>query len=55
MKTVKGRLTILAGKTVSGKKETLGEHGFSVYVETERGNFLFDTGTGKIIPYRRLF
>lgn len=49
MKTLKGRLTVLADNIVLGKNETLGEHGFSVYVETEKGNFLFDTGKGKTI------
>ncbi len=29
----------------------MGEHGFSAYLETERGNFLFDTGRGDaLIP-----
>lgn len=29
----------------------MGEHGFAAYVETERGNYLFDTGAGEgLIP-----
>lgn len=51
MKTLKGRLIILADNTVAGKNETLGEHGFSVYLETDRGNYLFDTGKGKTIVH----
>ncbi len=47
--TVKGNLTILVDNIVPGKSETLGEHGFSVYLETSKGNFLFDTGRGKAI------
>ena len=51
MKTVKGCLTILADNTVTGKVESLGEHGFSVYIEIDTGNYLFDTGWGKTIVY----
>lgn len=51
MKTVKGCLTILADNTVTGKVEGLGEHGFSVYIEIDTGNYLFDTGWGKTIVY----
>lgn len=47
--TVQGNLTILADNIVPGKSEILGEHGFSVYLETSEGNFLFDTGRGKTI------
>ena len=43
MKTVRGRVTILTDNTVSGKSEAVGEHGFSAFLETEEGNFLFDT------------
>ena len=33
----------MVGRTGSG------EHGFSVFIETENGNFLFDTGQGRFI------
>lgn len=47
---MKGRITIICENSVS-VKGGLGEHGFSAYVETERGNFLFDTGRGDaLIP-----
>ncbi len=49
MKTVKGRVTILTDNVVSGKSEAVGEHGLCMYVETGKGNFLFDTGRGKSI------
>ena len=42
---MKGRITILCENSVS-MKGGVGEHGFSAYVETERGNYLFDTGSG---------
>jgi 7,8-dihydropterin-6-yl-methyl-4-(beta-D-ribofuranosyl)aminobenzene 5'-phosphate synthase len=42
---MKGRITIICENTVT-VKGGIGEHGFSAYVETERGNFLFDTGRG---------
>ena len=51
MTTVTGKLTILADNTVSGKSDLLGEHGFSIYLETSQGNFLFDTGKGKTIVH----
>jgi len=37
MKSIKGRLTIIADNIVVGKAENLGEHGFSVYLETDKG------------------
>jgi len=39
------RLTILC-ENVVGNLAGIGEHGFSVYVETEKGPYLFDTGSG---------
>jgi 7,8-dihydropterin-6-yl-methyl-4-(beta-D-ribofuranosyl)aminobenzene 5'-phosphate synthase len=36
---------ILCENTV-GRRIGLGEHGFSAYIETNRGNYLFDTGRG---------
>jgi 7,8-dihydropterin-6-yl-methyl-4-(beta-D-ribofuranosyl)aminobenzene 5'-phosphate synthase len=32
-----------------GRRIGLGEHGFSAYIETDRGNYLFDTGRGHSI------
>ena len=49
MKSLKGRLTVLADNCVAERVDSLGEHGFSVYVETNGGNYLFDTGRGKTI------
>jgi len=51
MKTVKGRVTILADNVVPGKSEAIGEHGFSAYIETGNGNFLFDTGKGRTVVH----
>jgi 7,8-dihydropterin-6-yl-methyl-4-(beta-D-ribofuranosyl)aminobenzene 5'-phosphate synthase len=42
---MKTRITILCENLV-GKLIGSGEHGFSVFVETDGGNYLFDTGTG---------
>ena len=39
------RITILCENTV-GRLIGLGEHGFSALIETDRGNYLFDTGRG---------
>ncbi|MCX5909942.1 MAG: MBL fold metallo-hydrolase [Deltaproteobacteria bacterium] len=47
---MKTRITILCENTAS-IQGGLGEHGFSAYLETERGIFLFDTGRGAtLIP-----
>ncbi len=39
------RITILCENSI-GKRIGLGEHGFSAFLETTHGNFLFDTGRG---------
>ncbi|MBW1996474.1 MAG: MBL fold metallo-hydrolase [Deltaproteobacteria bacterium] len=54
MKQVKGRITILVDNIVPGRSEAIGEHGFSAYVETDQGNFLFDTGKGKALLHNAL-
>ncbi|RPJ42607.1 MAG: MBL fold metallo-hydrolase [Deltaproteobacteria bacterium] len=47
---MKTRITIVCENTAS-IQGGLGEHGFSAYLETERGKFLFDTGRGiSLIP-----
>lgn len=40
------RLTILCENTVGPQLGLMGEHGFSCFVETPAGNYLFDTGQG---------
>jgi len=42
---VKARITVLCENTVGARVGT-GEHGFSAFIETEAGNYLFDTGNG---------
>ena len=42
---MKTRITILCENLV-GKLVGSGEHGFSAFIETDRGNYLFDTGSG---------
>jgi len=39
------RITILCENSV-GRLVGIGEHGFSVFIETDRENYLFDTGSG---------
>jgi len=39
------RITILCENNV-GRRIGSGEHGFSAFIETSRGNYLFDTGNG---------
>ncbi|OGP99406.1 MAG: MBL fold metallo-hydrolase [Deltaproteobacteria bacterium RBG_19FT_COMBO_46_12] len=44
------RITILCENLV-GRLTGAGEHGFSAFIETERGNYLFDTGNShSIVP-----
>ena len=42
------KITILCENNV-GRLFGLGEHGFSAFIETERGNYLFDAGNGSTI------
>lgn len=46
---MKTRITVLCENTVLPQTGLLGEHGFACYVETEEGNYLFDTGQGLAI------
>lgn len=48
---VKGRLTILADNVVAGKVDSLGEHGFSAFIEIDQEHYLFDTGRGGTIVH----
>jgi 7,8-dihydropterin-6-yl-methyl-4-(beta-D-ribofuranosyl)aminobenzene 5'-phosphate synthase len=45
---MKARITILCENLI-GKRVGSGEHGFSAFIETSRGNYLFDTGGGHSI------
>jgi 7,8-dihydropterin-6-yl-methyl-4-(beta-D-ribofuranosyl)aminobenzene 5'-phosphate synthase len=42
------KITILCENTV-GRRIGLGEHGFCVLIETDQGNYLFDTGRGESV------
>jgi 7,8-dihydropterin-6-yl-methyl-4-(beta-D-ribofuranosyl)aminobenzene 5'-phosphate synthase len=42
------KITVLCENLV-GRLVGVGEHGFSVFIETDRGNYLFDTGSGHSI------
>ncbi len=44
----KVRITILCENLV-GRLGVAGEHGFSAFIETDKGNYLFDTGSGHSI------
>jgi len=47
---MKIRITILCENLV-GRLMGSGEHGFSAFIETDKGNYLFDTGSGhSIVP-----
>ena len=44
---MKARVAVLCENAVYGNIGAIGEHGWSVWLETPRGEFLFDTGQGK--------
>ena len=49
------KITILC-ENVIGKLHGIGEHGFSAFIETDNGSYLFDTGSGLGILYNaRIF
>jgi 7,8-dihydropterin-6-yl-methyl-4-(beta-D-ribofuranosyl)aminobenzene 5'-phosphate synthase len=48
MSPMKMKITILCENSV-GRLVGWGEHGFSAYIETDQGNYLFDTGSGHSI------
>lgn len=43
---MKVKATVLCENTVFGNLGAVAEHGWSVFLETDQGNFLFDTGQG---------
>lgn len=43
------KATVLCDNNVFGFKGLLAEHGWAVFLETDQGNFLLDTGQGKTI------
>lgn len=51
---MKIKLTILCENTVGAPFGVIGEHGFACFVETQQGNYLFDTGQGFAITQNAL-
>ncbi|HHU31591.1 MAG TPA: MBL fold metallo-hydrolase [Clostridia bacterium] len=43
---MRGKLTVLCENGVYGQTGLIAEHGWSVFIESEVGNYLFDTGQG---------
>ncbi|GKU80414.1 MBL fold metallo-hydrolase [Paenibacillus sp. L3-i20] len=43
------KATVICENTVFGNLGAIAEHGWAVHLETEHGNFLFDTGQGKAL------
>ena len=43
---MKGTITVLCDNLVMGRVDTIGEHGFSAFIESDEGNYLFDSGRG---------
>jgi 7,8-dihydropterin-6-yl-methyl-4-(beta-D-ribofuranosyl)aminobenzene 5'-phosphate synthase len=46
---MKLKATVLAENSVFSNLGAIAEHGWSVFLETGHGNFLFDTGQGKVL------
>ncbi|HHU69045.1 MAG TPA: MBL fold metallo-hydrolase [Thermoanaerobacterales bacterium] len=46
---MKAKATVLCENYVIGNNGAVAEHGWSVFLETNEGNFLFDTGQGKAV------
>lgn len=46
---MKVKATVLCDNYVFGFRGTVAEHGFSVFIETDLGNFLLDTGQGNAV------
>ncbi|UHA73834.1 MBL fold metallo-hydrolase [Paenibacillus sp. 481] len=52
----KFKVTVLCENNVFGNLGAIAEHGWAAYIETESGNYLFDTGQGQgIIPNAQHF
>lgn len=49
------RVTVLCENCVFHNMGAIAEHGWSVYIETDHGNYLFDTGQGKAIINNSLY
>ncbi len=49
------KATVLCENYVDGQAGAIAEHGWAVYLETNQGNFLFDTGQGKAIINNALY
>lgn len=52
---MKGRVTVLCDNIVRGPTDALGEHGFSLLVESEEGDYLFDTGGSLSIVHNAVY
>jgi len=46
---MKGKATVLCENYVFSNIGAIAEHGWAVFIETDQGNFLFDTGQGRTI------
>jgi 7,8-dihydropterin-6-yl-methyl-4-(beta-D-ribofuranosyl)aminobenzene 5'-phosphate synthase len=44
---MRGKITVICENSVAPGRPGIGEHGFAALLETERGNYLFDTGKGE--------
>jgi len=51
---MKTRVTILCENSVGVPSDVIGEHGFSCFIETDKGNYLFDNGQGLSIMHNSL-
>lgn len=52
---MKGKVTVLCDNLVIGPTDALGEHGFSLLIESEEGNYLFDAGKSFSIVHNAIY
>ena len=52
---MKGKITVLCDNLVIGRTDTIGEHGFSLFIESEEGNYLFDTGRSFSVVHNSIY
>ncbi len=52
---MKVRVTILCENSAAPPLPVLGEHGFAAFIETDHGNYLFDTGQGLSLSHNATY
>jgi len=51
---MRGEITVLCDNLVVGRVDAIAEHGFSLFIETGEGNYLFDTGRNFAVAHNSI-